>query len=39
MFGPRFNTETTTVFNSVLSGSPTANASVVCNVGTTPPSC
>jgi V8-like Glu-specific endopeptidase len=39
MFGPRFNTETQTVFNSAVSGSASSGTSVVCSVGTSPPSC
>jgi hypothetical protein len=35
MFGPRFNSETTTVYNSVLSGNGSSGASVVCNTGVT----
>jgi V8-like Glu-specific endopeptidase len=39
MFGPKFNTETQTVFNSAVSGTASAGVSVVCTVGTTEPNC
>ena len=39
MFGPRFNTETQTVFSSATSGTASPGASVVCSVGTSPPTC
>lgn len=39
MFGPRFNSETSTVMGDVIDGSATSNQSVVCNTGVNPPSC
>lgn len=39
MFGPRFNTETQTVFNSATNGTASPGVSVVCSVGTTEPNC
>lgn len=39
MFGPRFNTETQTVFASATSGTASPGASVVCTVGTSQPNC
>jgi V8-like Glu-specific endopeptidase len=39
MFGPRFNTETQTVFASATSGSASPGVSVVCTVGTSQPNC
>jgi V8-like Glu-specific endopeptidase len=39
MFGPKFNAETQTVFNSATSGSASQGVSVVCSVGTSEPNC
>lgn len=39
MFGPRFNAETQTVFNSATNGTASSGVSVVCAVGTTEPNC
>jgi hypothetical protein len=38
MFGPKFNAETTEVFNAVVSGNQTSNTRV-CATGVNPPSC
>lgn len=39
MFGPRFNTETQTVYTSATSGTASPSVSVVCAVGTSEPTC
>ena len=39
MFGPKFNTETQTVYTSAVSGTASSGASVVCAVGTSAPNC
>ncbi|MEV4533758.1 hypothetical protein AB0J82_08000 [Asanoa sp. NPDC049518] len=39
MFGPKFNSETQTVFTSTTSGTASPGVSVVCAVGTSAPNC
>jgi hypothetical protein len=39
MFGPKFNTETQTVYTSATSGTASPGVSVVCAVGTSAPNC
>lgn len=39
MFGPKFTTETQTVFASATSGAASSGVSVVCSVGTSQPNC
>ncbi|MEV0274278.1 hypothetical protein AB0H43_36370 [Hamadaea sp. NPDC050747] len=39
MFGPKFTTETQTVYSSAVSGTASSGVSVVCSVGTSAPNC